>query len=305
MDPNLLLTWVDSNPRFLYFGLIACALSLVFLRLRENLQQKQKARVSQLKKLRPFEAIAVDAPVKDLHGKVQRKAVESTNARFTFLIKGVIPSLLIFLLFILLLPTLNRAPAIYVSVFLAVFTVVFGSAAKPFIENVIAGLIVAFGRPIRIGDTVKVDDLYCSVERITLTYTVLRIWDWRRYVVPNHKLLSKEIINYTLEDSYHWTHVEFWVSPDSDIDQVEQIAVSAMENAESFSDYQPPAFWLIEMGERGIRCWLAGWADSPASSWSLLHEARMNLARYFKKEGIRLHSLYVNSDLTSSAQNQL
>ena len=45
------------------------------------------------------------------------------------------------------------------------------------IGNFIAGLLIAFTQPIRIGDHVEIDDTEGVVEEIGLTYTFIRVTD--------------------------------------------------------------------------------------------------------------------------------
>jgi small-conductance mechanosensitive channel len=63
-------------------------------------------------------------------------------------------------------------------------TAAVGFAAQKSLANLIAGFQIAFTQPIRIGDTLIVEKEYGTVEEITLTYVVLRIWDLRRLVLP-------------------------------------------------------------------------------------------------------------------------
>ncbi len=54
-----------------------------------------------------------------------------------------------------------------------------GRCQQPF-----AGIQIAITQPIRIGDAVIVENEWGWVEEITGTYVVIKIWDWRRMVVP-------------------------------------------------------------------------------------------------------------------------
>lgn len=72
-----------------------------------------------------------------------------------------------------------------------------GLAARPVLENLIAGLQLAFSQPIRIDDVVIVDGEWGRIEEITTTYVVVRIWDERRLVVPFSKFISESFQNWT------------------------------------------------------------------------------------------------------------
>jgi small-conductance mechanosensitive channel len=80
----------------------------------------------------------------------------------------------------------------------AVIALVIGFAAQRTLGNFIAGLLIAFTQPVRIGDEVEVADAAGIVEEIGLTYTWLRARDDDRIAIPNEKLASETIRNKTI-----------------------------------------------------------------------------------------------------------
>jgi small conductance mechanosensitive channel len=79
----------------------------------------------------------------------------------------------------------------------AVIALVIGFAAQTTLSNFVAGLLIAFTQPLRLGDDVEVGAATGVVEEIGLTYTVIRGEDGARYFVPNTKLASDTIRNET------------------------------------------------------------------------------------------------------------
>jgi small-conductance mechanosensitive channel len=72
-----------------------------------------------------------------------------------------------------------------------------GLAARPFFENLVAGLQIALTQPIRIDDVVVVESETGRIEKITETYVVVRLWDLRRMVLPLTYFLEKPFQNWT------------------------------------------------------------------------------------------------------------
>src|SRR6201993_1630964 len=72
----------------------------------------------------------------------------------------------------------------------AVIGLILGFAAQRTIGNFIAGLLIAFTQPVRLGDEIEVDGTRGVVEEIGLTYTWVRTPDSDRLVIPNEKLVS-------------------------------------------------------------------------------------------------------------------
>jgi small-conductance mechanosensitive channel len=80
----------------------------------------------------------------------------------------------------------------------AVLALVLGLAAQRTLSNFVAGILIAFTQPVRIGDRVEVDGRTGVVEEIGLTYTFIRLDDRSRLVIPNDKLASDTIRNSTI-----------------------------------------------------------------------------------------------------------
>src|SRR6266487_4125235 len=75
----------------------------------------------------------------------------------------------------------------------AVLGIVIGFASQRTIGNFVAGLLIAFTQPIRLGDRVELENTAGTVEEIGLTYTFIRTDDGARLVIPNEKLASDTI----------------------------------------------------------------------------------------------------------------
>ncbi|KUJ65943.1 mechanosensitive ion channel protein [Streptomyces albus subsp. albus] len=75
--------------------------------------------------------------------------------------------------------------------------IVAGIAAQSTLGNMFAGLSIAFGDMVRIGDTVVVDGEWGTVEEITLTFLSVRTWDERRITMPVSYFTSKPFENWS------------------------------------------------------------------------------------------------------------
>ena len=75
--------------------------------------------------------------------------------------------------------------------------IVAGVAAQSTLGNMFAGLQIAFGDMVRMGDTVVVDGEWGTVEEITLTFLTVRTWDERRITMPVSYFTSKPFENWS------------------------------------------------------------------------------------------------------------
>jgi small-conductance mechanosensitive channel len=80
----------------------------------------------------------------------------------------------------------------------AVLGLVLGFAAQRTIGNFIAGLLIAFTQPVRLGDEIAIGGDRGVVEEIGLTYTWVRTPENDELVIPNEKLVSETLRNSTI-----------------------------------------------------------------------------------------------------------
>ena len=79
--------------------------------------------------------------------------------------------------------------------------IVAGLALQPLLKNVFAGIQLAVTQPIRIDDALIVEGEWGNVEEITSTYVVIRLWDWRRLILPISYFIEKPFQNWTRENA--------------------------------------------------------------------------------------------------------
>lgn len=75
--------------------------------------------------------------------------------------------------------------------------IILGFAAQKTLGNLFAGIVIALTQPVRLEDAVIVEGEYGWIEEITLAYVVVRLWDWRRMILPISYLLEKPFQNWT------------------------------------------------------------------------------------------------------------
>jgi len=80
----------------------------------------------------------------------------------------------------------------------AVIGIVVGFASQRTLGNFVAGLLIAFNQPLRLGDDVVIDSIEGTVEEIGLIYTFVRTETGDRLVIPNERLASDTIRNSTI-----------------------------------------------------------------------------------------------------------
>src|SRR5213083_14807 len=116
----------------------------------------------------------------------------------------------------------------------AVLGIVVGFASQRTLGNFVAGLLIAFTQPLRLGDDVVVEDTEGIVEEIGLIYTFVRTQDGDRLVIPNEKLASDTIRNSTIRSREKVAEITLQVPLGRDVGAVVDRLRSLREGAEVF-----------------------------------------------------------------------
>ena len=98
--------------------------------------------------------------------------------------------------------------------------IVAGLAARPLFENLLAGLQLAFTQPLRLGDAVVINNEFGFVEEIGSVYIVVRLWDWRRQIVPLSYIFTNPFVNWTRSTAAILGSVMFFFDYTLDVDDL-------------------------------------------------------------------------------------
>jgi len=281
-----------------YTGAVTIIIALILGAIHVAINRVERAKLKTLESRKKFEAVSTETPLEDPTLYAYERGAENIETRFAYMKRFIYPFLISIWLVLVTFPHIGTIPSVYTSLLVGAVSLLLGIAARPFIENIFAGMTISFSKTVRIGDTVLIDEQYGTIEEINLTHTIVKVWDWRRYVIPNAKILQKEFLNYSLYDRYIWSSVEFHVAPWSDLKAVEKIAITAVESSPYFDKqrFERPAFWVMDMGRESIKCWIAGWAASPSLSWNLKHDVRMKMNQSFREQNIQTHSYQIKKE---------
>src|SRR5919198_77651 len=102
----------------------------------------------------------------------------------------------------------------------AVVGIVVGFASQRTLGNFVAGLLIAFTQPLRLGDEVEIDGTRGVVEEIGLIYTFVRTDNDDRLVIPNETLASDTILNSTIRSREKVAEVTVQVPLSTDLGAV-------------------------------------------------------------------------------------
>ena len=118
----------------------------------------------------------------------------------------------------------------------AVIALIAGLAARQVLANPLAGIMLAITQPIRIGDSISIEEQDGRVEDLTLSYTFIDTGDGRLMVVPNEKIVTSVLFNRSTGNRSAPATASVWLPPDADLDKartaLDPLELSAVSVAE-------------------------------------------------------------------------
>lgn len=81
----------------------------------------------------------------------------------------------------------------------SVSAIVVGFAFKDIGENFLSGIMLAFDRPFRVGDTVELDGQKGKVIALNLKNSQIKTFDGKDIYIPNASIIKNPVINYTID----------------------------------------------------------------------------------------------------------
>ena len=162
-----------------------------------------------------------------------------------------------------------------------------GFGLQNVISNFVSGLILIFERPILPGDTVEVNNLMGTVNKIGVRSSKVSTFDGADVIVPNNNLVSNELINWTLSSSLKRTEILIGTSYDSTPNQVLEILLECANNyPELVKDPMPQALFS-DFGDNSLNFRLRFWTHF---SLSLQAKSDISIAIYnkFKEHNIKI-----------------
>lgn len=283
-----------------YLFIIITFFIWLLIYVRRQLSNAQRLQKKRLRNKRFFNAIRSKSPVQNPSDSGKKIGLENIEKQFTITKKILIPLLFFPFILFAILPFAEALPTTFITFFVGVATLVAGLAARPLIENVMSGLVISYSRVLNVGDTIMINKSYGTVEDINIFHTVVKIWDWRRFVIPNIKMLQQEFINYSLTDSYYWVSVEFYIAYDVELSLIEEIAISCVEASNYHAhQYEKAKFWVMDMGKDSLKCWIVAWANSASEAWYLQNDIRTGMIKKFQEHQIPTHFNRHKADFSS------
>ncbi|HEU4507987.1 MAG TPA: mechanosensitive ion channel domain-containing protein [Pyrinomonadaceae bacterium] len=186
---------------------------------------------------------------------------------------------------------LKQAFAVDLTSIAVVFTALsvgIGFGLQYIAADIASGFILLFERPIRIGDRITIGDDEGDVQSINLRTTVVLTNDRIAIIVPNSKLVSNRVINWSYGDPRARIAIPIGVADDSDIQLVTDTLIEAAKGVPNVLTDPPPRVQFLNFGDYTLDFRLLVWTNQPRRHVQLRSDINYRIAELFRDRGIKI-----------------
>jgi potassium efflux system protein len=175
-----------------------------------------------------------------------------------------------------------------VAVVFTALSVGIGFGLQYIAADIASGFILLFERPIRVGDRITIDGDEGDVQSIKLRTTIMYTNDRVAIIVPNSRLVSQRVINWSYGDPRARIAIPISVATTSDVNLVTETLLRAAEGVENVLVDPPPKVQFLKFGEYSLDFRLLIWTRQPSRHPQIKSDINYRIERLFRESGIEI-----------------
>ena len=189
-----------------------------------------------------------------------------------------------------ILVSLKQAFAIDLTSIAVIFTALsvgIGFGLQYLAADIASGFILLFERPIRVGDRITIGEDEGDVHSVNLRTTTVFTNNGIAIIVPNSKLVSQRVVNWSYGDPRARIPIQLSVSDDSDVNVVTSTLLEAARDVENVLEVPEPKVQFLGFGISSLDFRLLVWTNQPRRHIQIRSDINYRIARLFHARGIR------------------
>lgn len=190
-----------------------------------------------------------------------------------------------------MLVALKQAFAIDLTSIAVIFTALsvgIGFGLQYIASDIASGFILLFERPIRIGDRITIGEDEGDVQSINLRTTIVTTNDRIAIIVPNSKLVSQRVVNWSYGDPRARIAIPIGVADDSDIQLVTDTLIEAAKGVDNVLTEPPARVQFLKFGDYSLDFRLLVWTNQPRRHAQIRSDINYRIAELFRERSIRI-----------------
>ena len=163
-----------------------------------------------------------------------------------------------------------------------------GFGLQGVVNNFVCGLIVLFERPVRVGDSVQVGDVWGDVRRIGIRATTLRTYEGAEVLIPNSMLVSERVTNWTLSDRARRADVRVGVAYGTEPERVLALLREVARATSHAATSPAPLAIFVGFGDSALNFELRVWTDRSENWLQLRSDLSVAVYAALREAGIEI-----------------
>lgn len=163
-----------------------------------------------------------------------------------------------------------------------------GFGLQEIFANFISGLIILFERPIRIGDTITLNDLHGKVSRIRIRATTVIDFDHKEIIIPNKTFVTDRLINWSLSDSVTRVVLTFGVAHGSNLEEARHLMLKAIEGVPMILEDPAPEIFCMDYSPDAFNFEVRVYVNDLAHRLATRDALNLGVERLFREAGIQI-----------------
>ncbi len=165
-----------------------------------------------------------------------------------------------------------------------------GFGLQNIFSDLISGIFLLFEQKVRVGDVMEVDNIVGKVQAINLRTSVLLTRDGYDIIVPNHKFITDNVINWSHHSYDRRFQVEVGVSYGSDIDLVTKCLLDCANEQEELikAEHHKPFVRFNDFGDSALIFYLMFWTKDIFHVEQIKSELRYKVFRSFRENKVTI-----------------
>ena len=163
-----------------------------------------------------------------------------------------------------------------------------GFGLQDVIKNLVAGIIILFERPLRVGDWVNIGGTEGIVKQINIRSTEIQSFARTSVIIPNATLISSSVTNMTHDDNMSRQTVCVGVAYGSDVEKVKEILLECATKHPVVLKNPAPMVLFKDFGSSSLDFELRCYVNDIRKGWIVPSELRFAINKRFIEEGIEI-----------------
>jgi small-conductance mechanosensitive channel len=182
----------------------------------------------------------------------------------------------------------SGVPIDKITIIISAFGIGIGFGLQNIVNNLVSGLILAFEKPIQVGDIIEVDSRSGTIMDIGIRASKIATADGAEVIIPNGDLISHHVINWTLSNNNRRVELIIGVAYGSNIEQVKAILLNLLTNHDDIMNQPSPSVFLHNLNESSVDFRVFFWAADINTWLGLKSRVLADIYDAFNREGIEI-----------------